>query len=352
MSHSKRNTTRPVFTSYEREQAKSNWSSKSAQLSRDSFLPFGFCSLCLENAREPVACPRGDIFCRECALENLLAQKKELKRAEKARQNAEKEAARIRAIGDDEERERAIRDFELTQAGLTNNSSGKGKPNSGAAVESGKEEATVRAGSKRKFALDADELDRIAENDKAKARKAIDDEKAAKPTLPSFWTPSLTPDVQNSGLAPVAKKAKTTPTCPASAEHDAHPFSLQKLLKIEFNETTDSATKESRRTCPSCLKTLSNASSPIMADKCGHVLCFSCVKQFLLPSEKQQTQEAETNIACFVCSTPVAVVTKPTKISSAKDSLPTGLIKLKSEGTGFASRGSRTVEKSSVAFQC
>lgn len=235
------------------------------------------------------------------------------------------------------------------------------------------EEATVRAGSKRKFALDADELDRIAENDKAKARKAIDDEKvsrahttvatisnymlifscqAAKPTLPSFWTPSLTPDVQNSGLAPVAKKAKTTPTCPASAEHDTHPFSLQKLLKIEFNETTDSATKESRRTCPSCLKTLSNASSPVMADKCGHVLCFSCVKQFLLPSEKQQAQEAETNIACFVCSTPVAVVTKPTKVSSAKDSLPTGLIKLKSEGTGFASRGSRTVEKSSVAFQC
>lgn len=60
---------------------------------------------------------------------------------------------------------------------MTNNSSGKGKPSSSAAAESGKEEATVRAGSKRKFALDADELDRIAENDKAKARKAIDDEK-------------------------------------------------------------------------------------------------------------------------------------------------------------------------------
>ncbi|UKZ78108.1 hypothetical protein TrVFT333_005842 [Trichoderma virens FT-333] len=349
MSHSKRNTTRPVFTSYEREQAKSNWSSKSAQLSRDSFLPFGFCSLCLENAREPVACPRGDIFCRECALENLLAQKKELKRVEKARQNAEKEAARIRAIGDDEERERAIRDFELTQAGLTGNS---GKPSSSTAAENEKEEASVRAGSKRKFALDADELDRIAENDRAKARKAIDDEKAAKPSLPSFWTPSLTPDVQNSGLAPVAKKAKTMPICPASAEHDAHSFSLQKLLKIEFNETTDSATKESLRTCPSCLKTLSNASTPIMAEKCGHVLCFSCVKQFLLPSEKLQAQEEEERIACFICSSPVAVVTKPTKISSPKDALPTGLIKLKSEGTGFSARGSRTVEKSSVAFQC
>ena len=195
----KRNTTRPVFTSYEREQAKSNWSSKSAQLSRDSFLPFGFCSLCLEDAREPVACPRGDIFCRECALENLVAQKKELKRAEKARQNAEREAARIRAIEDEEERERAIRDFELTQAGLTTtngggtitssnasnhstNKTGKATPtsSSAAAAESANKQqdaVVLHAGSKRKFSLDADELDRIAENDKAKARKAIDDEK-------------------------------------------------------------------------------------------------------------------------------------------------------------------------------
>ncbi|KAL6876021.1 hypothetical protein HDV57DRAFT_165228 [Trichoderma longibrachiatum] len=376
MSHSKRNTTRPVFTSYEREQAKSNWSSKSAQLSRDSFLPFGFCSLCLEDAREPVACPRGDVFCRECALENLVAQKKELKRAERARQNAEREAARIRAIEDEEERARAVRDFELTQAGLltngvatttTNNDAShssikmiKAASPSVAAGESAKkgDALVVHAGSKRKFSLDADELDRIAENDKAKARKAIEDEKAAKPTLPSFWTPSLTPDVQNSGLAPVAKKTKTAPTCPASAEHDPHPFSLQKLLTIAFNETTDSSTKQSVRTCPSCLKTLTNASSPVMAEKCGHVLCFSCVKQFLLPSEKAQPtagreeEEAASHIACFVCSAPVAVVSRPVKVASPKDPLPTGLIRLKSEGTGFSARGSRTVEKSSVAFQC
>ncbi|PTB61839.1 hypothetical protein BBK36DRAFT_1173078 [Trichoderma citrinoviride] len=370
MSHSKRNTTRPVFTSYEREQAKSNWSSKSAQLSRDSFLPFGFCSLCLEDAREPVACPRGDIFCRECALENLVAQKKELKRADKARQNAEREAARIRAIEDEEERARAVRDFELTQAGLTDgvgnkngadSSNGNGNkaikisPSAATTMESEKKETAVvvHAGSKRKFSLDADELDRIAENDKAKARKAIEDEKAAKPSLPSFWTPSLTPDVQNSGLAPVPKRTKTAPTCPASAEHDPHTFSLQKLLTIAFNETTDSSTKQSVRTCPSCLKTLTNASSPVMAEKCGHVLCFSCVKQFLLPSEKAHAQEENgSHIACFVCSAPVAVTSKPVKIASPKDPLPTGLIRLKSEGTGFSARGSRTVEKSSVAFQC
>lgn len=117
-----------------------------------------------------------------------MAQKKELKRGEKARQNAEKEAARIQAIGDEEERERAIRDFEMTQAGLTNNTSKKNSNTTAAAavtatatdtatIEDGNEGAVVRAGSKRKFALDADELGRIAEHDKAKARRAIEDEK-------------------------------------------------------------------------------------------------------------------------------------------------------------------------------
>ncbi|KAL7918521.1 hypothetical protein ACQKWADRAFT_303908 [Trichoderma austrokoningii] len=357
MSHSKRNTTRPVFTSYEREQAKSNWTETSAQLNRDSFLPFGYCGLCLENAREPVSCPRGDIFCRECALANLLAQKKELKRAERARLNADREAARIRAIGDEEERARAVRDFEMTQAGLTN-SAGKKRSVATAVVTAttaADEDGTVvRAGSKRKFALDADELGRIAEDDKARARRAIEDEKAAKPTLPSFWTPSLTPDVRNSDLAPVAKKAKTTPTCPASSEHHAHSLSLQKLLTIQFSETTDDATRETHRTCPSCLKTLSNALSPVMAEKCGHVLCLNCVKKFLLPSGKQQVKDDDDAdpIACFVCSTPVAVTTRHGKPSSAKDALPTGLVRLKSEGTGFSARGSRTVEKSSVGFQC
>lgn len=176
---------------------------------------------------------------------------------------------------------------------------------------------------------------------------------AAKPTLPSFWTPSLTPDVRNSDLPPVTKKTKTTPTCPASSEHHPHSLSLQKLLTIQFNETTDDSTKETHRTCPSCLKTLSNALSPVMAEKCGHVLCLNCVKKFVLPSGKQQAKEEdEAPIACFVCSTPVAVTTKHGKSSSSKDALPTGLVKLKSEGTGFSARGSRTVEKSSVAFQC
>lgn len=167
----KRNTSRPVFTSHERALAKSHWASNSARLNRDSFLPFGSCGLCLEIAREPVSCRRGDIFCRECALANLLAQKKDIKRAEKARQHAEEENARIRALEDEEDRERAIRDFELTQAGLEKSA----RKAAGATPED--TGASKSAGAKRKFELDEDELERIAKQDRVKARKAIEDEK-------------------------------------------------------------------------------------------------------------------------------------------------------------------------------
>ncbi|KAH7313269.1 zinc finger-containing protein [Stachybotrys elegans] len=346
MSHSKRNTSRPVFTAHERALAKSHWTAGSARLNRDSFLPFGYCGLCLEVARDPVACQRGDIFCRECVLSNLLAQKKELKRADRARAEAEREIERIKTIEDEEDRERAIRDFELTQAGLE--ATTKHKPR---AVDPpiSNDQQLVKAGSKRKFALDEGELSRIVQEDRAKARKAIEDEKAAKPTLPSFWSPSLTPDIQDSKLAPVAKKTKTSPVCPASTDENPHSLSLQKLIELKFHEDIDDNTKEKRKTCPSCRKLLSNSSSPVLAKQCGHVLCQPCVKQFLLPS-KQTATEPQVPLTCFVCSEPLAAT--PSKNESDSSGLPPGLVALRSEGTGFSARGSSTVSKTGLGFQC
>lgn len=44
-------------------------------------------------------------------------------------------------------------------------------------VKTGDSQALVEVGSKRKFALDEDEVTRIASEDRAKARKALDEEK-------------------------------------------------------------------------------------------------------------------------------------------------------------------------------
>lgn len=105
-----------------------------------------------------MACVQGDIFCRECALNNILAQKKEIKRLEKTRENEERDVVEDKARQDEEAQARAVKEFELVQAGFD-------------VVETGER----RAGEKRKAAFDGDDVG--GQDDRAKARKANGDEK-------------------------------------------------------------------------------------------------------------------------------------------------------------------------------
>ncbi|KAK0374936.1 RING finger domain-containing protein [Colletotrichum limetticola] len=348
MAHSKRNTSRSVFTSYERDMAKAAWASTSARLSRDSFLPFGSCYLCLEMARDPVSCSHGDIFCRECAVANLLAQKKEIKREEKLREKNEQATLEAQAQQDAEAQERAVKDFESIQAGL--------KPSAAATASSSSSLSTKIEGAdpnttkdiqvtKRKFVLDQDELDRIAKDDRTKAKKLIKAEKASKESIPFFWTPGQTPDANAArmaeGLAAAPKKIKLAPICPASVDESRHSFSLKSLTSLEFKEELDTKTNSSRRICPSCVKTLGNASRPLMAEKCGHVICRNCAVKFMTPQEN----------ACYVCDARLPAARPDSKHKEPKQEFA-GLIELRSEGTGFSARGASKVEKSGVAFQC
>ena len=91
----------------------------------------------------------------------------------------------MRKLEGEEEKERAIKDFERTQAGLNDlDASIRGTYRAGHKEEeatpvAGKPDKSVALvlGTKRKFQLEQDELDRIERADKAKARKAIEDEK-------------------------------------------------------------------------------------------------------------------------------------------------------------------------------
>jgi len=171
----KRNTSLAFFTSHERSLLKSSWGSQATRLSRDSFLPFASCRLCLQIARDPVACAaNGDIFCRECIVSNLLAQRKEIMRLEKEqeRQRLEgEEQARDRA---EEEKERAVNEFEKVMMGLEGGSQKKPTVN----LDKDREESiTESRGVKRKFELNEEEMLKNAKEERAKARKALDDEK-------------------------------------------------------------------------------------------------------------------------------------------------------------------------------
>lgn len=333
--------------------AKSAWSSSSARLNRDSFLPFGSCSLCLESAVDPVACPDGDIFCRECALNNILAQKKDIKRLDKAREHEDREAAESKTRQDEEAQARAVKEFELTQAGFDVAGS---KVGSGSEITPSRE---AKSGEKRKFWLDEDEVLRNAEDDRAKARKAIESEKSAKPTLPSFWVPSVTP-ISNSKdkLHEVKKKAKTTPICPSSQEKTPHPYSLHTLVTINFAEEESEGTKTKTRICPSCKKGLTNSSKAMLAKPCGHVICKACASQFMKPSghdphaDPADAKHANT-IRCYVCDE--NVTEKPAKKGGGKkekEKIRPGVVELKSDGTGFSANGTNEVKRSGNAFQC
>lgn len=188
MAHSKRNTSLPHFTSYERSLLRSTWGSQSTRLSRESFLPFSSCRLCLLPAREPVvACAtNGDLFCRECAVNDLLAQRKEIKRLEKEREIAKQERDEDQDRLAAEARDRELKEFEMVSMGLEEkkmkrkreleeNGGGRDKAerNGDASIES----MELKKRRKEGFELDEEGMRKIAMEEREKMMKRIEKEK-------------------------------------------------------------------------------------------------------------------------------------------------------------------------------
>lgn len=186
MAHSKRNTSLPHFTSYERNLLRSTWGTKRSVIGRDSFLPFASCRLCLQPARAPVvACAsNGDLFCRECAINDLLAQRQEIKRLERDREEAR------RRIKEDEERmleearRKELRDFEMVSMGLAGNGRKRKAGEEGGSQEQERALAAFKArevevdGKRRKvFELDEKEMVRVAREEEERLKEEIKREK-------------------------------------------------------------------------------------------------------------------------------------------------------------------------------
>ena len=189
MAHSKRNTSLPHFTSYERGLLRNHWGTKRGVIGRDSFLPFASCRLCLQPARSPVvACAtNGDLFCRECAISDLLAQRNDIKRVERERDDAKKRLAEDDERTKEEAREREVREFELVSMGLEGNGDQnkkkKRKAGEGGEGEELDRDREVVIGGKRKkvFELDEKELARVVGEEEERLKEELKKEKVSVP---------------------------------------------------------------------------------------------------------------------------------------------------------------------------
>ncbi|KAF3938240.1 hypothetical protein ABW19_dt0205041 [Dactylella cylindrospora] len=377
------NSSSSWFTSYERSLLKTDYGTQRQRLTRDHSKPLDYCNLCLQRSRDPVCCStHGDIFCRECAISNLLSQRKEIKRLQKEieKRHADEEDERIRL--EKEAVERGVKEFEEVQMGLerrrrdlkrkagdTDSITAApptqriiGRENGKVIIEETDDSPATRETKRPKtFTLDESELLRIARSDRERLKDSITAEKsaAAVPKLPSFWIPSLTPSLSTSELAPV-KAPKLQPVCPGSDPDKLHNYSLKGLVNVKFTEEEGERNKhgEPARICPSCRKGLSNETKAIVAKPCGHVICKPCVKKFILHSDDPHASfnGKEEKIQCSVCEADLSEPSgggKKKDKEKEKDAIKPGLVQISSDGTGFTAGGGKVVaQKEMVAFQC
>ena len=110
-------------------------------------------------------------------MSNLLAQGKEIKRLKKEEERRLKESEEMEMEKGAEERERAIEQFERTSMGLDGGGKSTSKNNGVVERNSEENERSEGRGVKRKFELDEDEMLKNAKEERAKARRALEEEK-------------------------------------------------------------------------------------------------------------------------------------------------------------------------------
>ena len=328
------------------------------------------------------------LFCRECVLNDLIAQRKEIKRLEREMEMREREDQEERAREEAERRKRDVEGFERTEMMGYDDS----VPTSG-------------RGLKRKRL--AEEMHAHSPSHSIRGENG-ESQKKQKPkgSEASFWIPGS--DSTSNSTKVATKQLKLHPLCPASAPHTKHPYSLKSLIDVNFTEAgnvdpNDRARKNGEgtgaedvdgptRICPSCKRALTNTSRAMLgtADGCGHVVCGGCADLFLHPdavtgsgtSKKGKgvgnatdTELENFTIACYVCEADLSGRNESQLSSDWEDinglrecKKNTGkdkgkhrdgkekrvgrLVEISCEGTGFAGGGSSVARREGVAFQC
>ena len=325
-------------------------------------------------AQDPVTCTtstdstggaKADLFCWECAISDLLQQRKEIKRMEDDAEKGRVEGQAEEVEREDEERRKEVTRFERSQAGFDDDVRPATSSVGGGGVKRKQPDSNGSAAEPR-----------------TKERRLSDRNREIGPSEASFWIPGADDRLSNTAAKALAKPIKLQPICPASTPDTKHSYSLKSLQPVIF--TSDG---NGTKICPSCKKSLSHSSRATLAKPCGHVICGACVDKFMRPASTskaigkvQDGKVAHTNgdkgsnnsnvverILCYVCEedlTPPELSSKSSSQNGTKENdsskgkrkkekgkIQPGLVEIRSEGTGFAGGGANVARKEGVAFQ-
>ncbi len=231
--HAKNNTALGHFTKYERGLL--DWGSREVRLGKDTVKKFDHCTICLKTCEDPVICPRGDLFCKECIYESLLLQKRQIK--EKLRE-FEVDQFQSKVEEEEKQHEKEANEFleaeKFSRSSLTNK---EGDPQTSSTT------TTSSA---------------VVKSSTATTAKAQLIAKSNNPNLGCFWVPTLTPSATKD-----KKKLPNTKTyCPGCNQ----PVKTKQLTPCHLTEIVDGDADDKKAKanrqfmCPTCRDTLIDAS--------------------------------------------------------------------------------------------
>lgn len=361
--HSKNNTNSAQFTYAERSIAKKAWGGTStAELGSTAQRPWSSCVLCLSPAQRPTVDSDGHIFCRECVLSDLVAQKEELERIHKALQTLHDRRADREKVLTQQAHDRLVRDFEarqdLTRTSYTSTTSGGTAGTKRKALDdvdaATPDTATGAIGDASRSSAVATQA-----SEQVKAQLEQEEQDAKKSQLPSFWLPSLTPSQQQDALEVGLWDENGVPTKPMCRAGKPHPLNVKQLTFLNFWKPSNFKAEEEPTplgsACPTCQAAFNQTSHAYVLRTCGHVVCRTCVHTLVLEpagykGEVESLQSTKKGERGNKSERKQKVKGQCAHCDAHIKDLAKDLVKLQREGTGYAAAGNKTVAKKGIAF--
>lgn len=347
--HSKNNTSSAQFTYAERTKARRSWGgTATAELGSTAQRPWNSCVLCLAPARRPTVDAAGHLFCRECVLSDLVAQKDEIARIQNACQaladrREQREKASLQRAHD-----RRVQEFEARQ-----NVTATAGPLSRKRKADDDPESLASSGPNKNGLAGGDHAAEVADEELRRIHSdlAAEEAEAKKSRLPSFWLPSLTPSEQQDALKLGLWSTDGVPSKPNCRAGKPHPLNVKQLVDLRFWRPGNSQEEETPvdSACPTCQTMFGQTTQACVLRQCGHVLCRRCCLTLVLQPagyagtiedlhSRKNEKTRRVKAQCAHCDADVR--------DAARDIVP-----LQREGTGYAAAGNKTVVKKGIAFQ-